>query len=105
MINDAATSSLALAELSKHAIFSFDVEANQFIYTTPAFKNYAILKKNSLTGTDIEELIHPQDSGFVKDAYEELLQEGLKQNVEFRLVLQDKTTRTIRVEAFNISLG
>jgi two-component system sensor histidine kinase VicK len=99
MINEAALSCLALAELTKHAIFSFDVELNQFTYTNPAFKEFTILRESSLTGADIKELIHPEDAGFVKDAYEELLQEELKQNVEFRIVLPDKTIRTIRVEA------
>jgi two-component system sensor histidine kinase VicK len=105
MINEAATSCLALAELSKQAIFSYDVELSQFTYINPAFKQYAILKEHSLRPVDIERLVHPQDAGFVKDAYEELLQEGLKQNVEFRIVLPDNTIRTIRVEVFIISIG
>jgi two-component system sensor histidine kinase VicK len=103
MINDAAISCLALAELTKHAIFSFNVESNQFTYTNPAFKEFAILNDNSLTGMDIEELIHPQDVGFVKEGYKGLLQEGIKQNVEFRILLPDKTVKTIRMEAFIIA--
>jgi two-component system sensor histidine kinase VicK len=105
MINEAATSCLALAERTKQAIFSFDVQLNQFIYVNPAFKQYAILKEYALTRVDMERLIHPQDIAFVKDAYEELLQEELKQNVEFRIVLPDATIKTVRLEAFLTSTG
>jgi two-component system sensor histidine kinase VicK len=103
MTNEAATSCLALAELSKHAIFSFDVQLNQFTYINPAFKQYAILKEDTSTTVDIEKLIHPEDTGFVKEAYQELLQEDKKKNIEFRIVLPDKTIKTMRVEAFLIS--
>ncbi|HEX8609186.1 MAG TPA: hypothetical protein VF679_11155, partial [Pedobacter sp.] len=85
MINEAATSCLALAELSKHAIFSFDIQSNQFTYNNPAFKQYAILNGNASTRVDIEKLIHPEDAGFVKEAYQEL-QEDKKKNIEFRIV-------------------
>lgn len=103
MTNEAATSCLALAELSKKAIFSFDVELDQFIYSNPAFQD-VFLKNNSLIRVDIQSMIHPEDAGFLKEGYEVLLQKG-KKNIEFRLVLPDKTIRTIRLEAFIISIG
>jgi two-component system sensor histidine kinase VicK len=106
MINDAAASCLTLVELSKLAMFSFDVELNQFTYINPAFREYAILKENSLSKIRIKQLIHPEDAGLVKEAYQELLQEDeKKKNVEFRIVLADKSVRTIRVEAFITSIG
>lgn len=101
MTNEAATSCLALVELSNQAIFSFDVESNQFIYSNPAFHD-VFLKNNLLNRADIESLIHPEDAGFVKEAYEELLQKR-KTDTEFRLVLPDKTIKTIQVEAFIVS--
>jgi two-component system sensor histidine kinase VicK len=105
MTNEAATSCLALAELSKQAIFSYDIELNKFVYINPAFKQYAILEEESLTDVNIKKLVHPEDANFVKDSYEELVQEDIKQHVEFRIVLPNKTFRTIRVEAFINSIG
>jgi two-component system sensor histidine kinase VicK len=105
MIHEAATSCLALAELSKQAIFSYDIELNKFIYINPAFKQYAILEEDSLTEVAITQLIHPEDVIFVIDSYQELVQEDIKQHVEFRIVLPDKTVKTIRVEAFTNFIG
>jgi two-component system sensor histidine kinase VicK len=105
MINEAATSFLALAELSKYAMFSFDIQLRRFTYTNPAFRKYIILKDDSLMSSDIDKLIHPHDAEFVREAFDELLNEDLKQNVEFQIVLPDKTIKTIRVEAFSIQTG
>ena len=103
MTDEASTSCLALAELSKQAVFTFDVESNQFIYSNPAFKNF-FLKEKSLMVADIVPMIHPEDISFVKEGFKELLQRE-KKNIEFRLVLRDKTIRTLQVEAFITFIG
>lgn len=104
MINEAATSFLALAELSKYAMFSFDIELSKFTYTNPAFKEYITLKDDSPTIDNIEKQVHPDDAVFVKQAFEELLKLGRTNNCEFRIVLPDTTVKTIRVETFISSL-
>jgi hypothetical protein len=51
MIKVAATSFLALAELSKYAMFSFDIELSPFTYTNPAFREYITLEDDSLASS------------------------------------------------------
>ena len=96
-----ATTCLALAELTKQALFWFDVELKQFIYTNPAFHDI-VPQTDTLIRTDIESMIHSEDAGFVKASYEELLERG-KKDIEFRLLMPDKTIRSVHLEAFVIS--
>lgn len=100
MINEAATSCLALAELSKQAIFSFDVKSKRFIYCNPAFKAHVPLDEDALSDANVNLLIHPEDAGMVKECYEKLMRKEERTTVEFRIVLTDKSVKTIRVEAF-----
>lgn len=101
MTNEAATSCLTLAELSKHAIFSFDIKLNEFIYVNPSFKEHVQLKDNSISNSDLNLLIHPEDADYVKQSFKDLLQMESMQTVEFRLLLPDKTIKTVRIEAFH----
>lgn len=101
MIDEAAISCLALAELSEQAIFSFDVNLNKFIYVNPSFRKHVQLDGDLIPNSSINLLFHPEDAEFVKGSYQELIEKEDKKRVEFRLIMPDKTVKTVRVQAFN----
>jgi hypothetical protein len=90
--------------ITKVLISAKAIRLNQFLYIKPAFKQFAILNEDALNHVAIVKLIQPEDAYFVKDSYAQLLQEDLIQHVEFRILLPDETFKTIRVEAFIISM-
>jgi two-component system sensor histidine kinase VicK len=103
MINEAANSCLALAELSRHGIFSFDIKSCKFVYCNPSFREYVQVVDDLLPDSAISLLIHPDDEGYVRENYARLLKSDKKKSLEFRLILPDQSVRAVRVEAFNTS--
>ena len=101
MINEAANSCLALAELSKHGIFSFDIKSSRFVYCNPSFRKYVQVVDDAIPDSTMSLLIHPDDKGYVRENYRRLLKIDKKKSIEFRLILPDQSIRTVRVEAFN----
>ena len=101
MMDKAANSCLALAELSKHGIFSFDVESKKFDYCNPSFRQYVQVEDDAIAEPVISLLIHPDDEAFVRQNYRNLLKSNKKKTLEFRLILADQSIRSVRVEAFN----
>lgn len=101
MSDEAATSCLALAELSKQGIFSFDNGSKKFIYVNPAFRKHLQLEDSQMSVSAIDLLFHPEDAAFVRQSYRELIETGGKKSIEFRLILPDNTVKSVRIEAFN----
>jgi len=101
MINEAANSCLALAELSRHGVFYFDIKSCRFVYCNPSFRKYVQVVDDSIPDSTVSLLIHPEDEGYVRENYGRLLKSDKKNSVEFRLILPDQSIRTVRVEAFN----
>jgi two-component system sensor histidine kinase VicK len=101
MINEAANSCLALAELSRHGVFSFDIKSCRFVYCNPSFREYVQVVDESIPDSTVSLLIHPEDEGYVRENYGRLLKSDKKNSAEFRLILPDQSIRTVRVEAFN----
>ena len=87
MINEAAISCLALAELSQQAIFSFDINLKKFIYVNPSFRKHIQLHDDLISNSSINLLFHPEDAEFVKRSYQELIEKEDKKTIEFRLIM------------------
>jgi len=100
MIDEAGTSCLALAELSNQAIFSFDTDSNKFIYVNPSFRKHVQLEDDLISVSAIRLLFHPEDAAFVRESYKELVEGKHGKTIEFRLIMPDKSIKTVRVEAF-----
>jgi two-component system sensor histidine kinase VicK len=105
MIDEAAISCLALAELSRQAIFSFDINSKKFIYVNQAFREHVQLEDRSISDSAIRLLFHPEDAAFVMQSYRDLIEKESTTRIEFRLILPDKTIKSVRVEAFNTLIG
>ncbi len=101
MINEAANSCLALAELSRHGIFSFDIKSCKFVYCNPSFREFVQVVDDLLPDSALSMLIHPDDESYVRESYARLLKSNKKKGLEFRLILPDQSIRTVRIEAFN----
>jgi two-component system sensor histidine kinase VicK len=101
MIDEAANSCLALAELSRHGIFSFDIKSCRFVYCNPSFRKYVQIVDDLIPDSAVSLMIHPDDEDYVRENYGRLLKSDKNKNLEFRLILPDQSVKTVRVEAFN----
>lgn len=101
MIDQAAVSCLAFAEISQNAIFSFDIKLGRLIYCNPSFREQVQFKGELIPNAYINLLIHPEDASYVKECFTALLEGEDEKTVKFRLVLPDQTIKIVQISAFN----
>lgn len=90
MNNTAAYSVLsAIADKGDYLIFGYETLNSSLVYVNPAFKK--MFEENGFypSGRGLWNLVHPEDYGYVKEGYSELLQTG-KKCLEFRVILNKK---------------
>jgi two-component system sensor histidine kinase VicK len=88
----------ALTESIDQVVFTFGVEAAQFIYLNPAFE--AVFKQNrgTLDPRSLPGIVHAEDREYVREAYADLLGGQTRQRMEFRVLLPDSSERWLRVK-------
>src|SRR5690606_40804101 len=84
-----------LFDRNSKIFFAYHVESNQFSYINSAFEKVwdLPLEKALSNPVTLLEGLHPADKGFIIDSYKALLQGKEKEEVEFRLQLNDGTIR------------
>ena len=90
----------AYTESADLIFFAYDIAARRFSFLNPAFeKLWRKTRKSVLENpTELLKTIHPEDKAHVAQIYRELLEGAIITDVEFRIVLRDKTERWICVK-------
>ena len=93
-----------IADRASQVVFACDVDSNCFIYLSPAFEQVWERPIESVTTNPVSllETIHPEDRGYISEAYKDLVKEGVKKDVEFRIQPSDKNVRWLRASPFLI---
>lgn len=90
-----------LANSTRQAIFTYDVEENRFIYLNPAFEQLFDITKGSTANTEaLLSMVHPEDQKHIIDTYKGLLEERTSEGIEFRIQLPEQGERWVCVTAF-----
>lgn len=100
-INEALGKSEAyLAEaqtLSHTGSFGWDVPAGELVWSEETFRIFEYDATVKPTVPLVVERIHPEDVARVQDAFTALMQNGLKVDLEHRLLMPDGTIKTVHV--------
>ena len=90
------------AELTSQVIFSYDVEANRFNYLNPAFEQ--VWKKTRKSAHDnpalLLEIVYSSDKEYIVKECKKIINGEITQNIEFRIILPDKSVRWLCLNAF-----
>jgi two-component system, OmpR family, sensor histidine kinase VicK len=80
--------------------FAYDIASQKFFFLTPAFEKVWHRTRKSVQGdgTALLKTIHPEDKQHVEQIYQELLEGAIIKDIEFRIVLRDKTERWVCVK-------
>jgi two-component system sensor histidine kinase VicK len=91
---------VAYTESADQIFFAYDIAAQKFSFLNPAFEKLWHKTRRSVLENPAALLksIHPEDKQHVEQIYRELLEGAIIKDVEFRLVLRDKTERWICVK-------
>lgn len=90
------------AERTSQAIFSYDVKENHFTYLNPAFDQIWEKSRKSVLEDPALLLaaVHPSDKDYLVKEYKKIISGEIKQDVEFRIILSDKSVKWLRLKAF-----
>ncbi|PIQ21383.1 MAG: PAS domain-containing sensor histidine kinase [Cytophagales bacterium CG18_big_fil_WC_8_21_14_2_50_42_9] len=90
----------SLAENADQVFFAYDIAAKRFTYLNPAFERVWRKKRKSVMDNpgSLFKLVHPEDQQHVKQVYQELLEGIIVSDVEFRILLRNKTQRWVCVK-------
>jgi hypothetical protein len=90
----------ALTEGSGQIFYACDIASQKFSLLNPAFEKVWRKTRKSVLGDPamLLETIHPEDKQHVQRIYQELLDGVIIKDVEFRIVLRDKTERRICIK-------
>jgi len=86
-----------LTEGGDQIVFSFNLTHHQFAYLNPAFeKVWRKMRKSIIDNPgSLLKTIHPEDREHVQQIYQELLEGIIIKEIEFRIVLRNRTERWI----------
>jgi len=90
MIKNSALSLHCMAEHDAQLYFILDVSTSQFIYRNKAFLDFFETVGNSDNINQLLHLIHPDDFDYLNNRYKEIAPGSFKNDIEFRIVLQQK---------------
>jgi two-component system sensor histidine kinase VicK len=98
-----------LPDLTEEVFFAYHLKINKIIYLNPAFERVWDIPRESV-GCNLSLLfssVHPDDRSHVKASFAALITDGLKQEIEFRIVLltTKKNQKWIRVNAYTAEKG
>ncbi len=84
-----------IAERSTQVVFAFNIDAQEFVYLNPSFETVWSKTRESIFANPaaLLETIHPEDKDYVIDFYQNLLLGLAKKEVEFRIIVPNKTPR------------
>jgi two-component system, OmpR family, sensor histidine kinase VicK len=90
----------AFTESADQIFFAYDIAAQKFSYLNPAFEKLWRKTRKSVLESPAElfKTIHPEDKQYVAKIYRELLEGAIIKDLEFRIVLRDKTERWVCVK-------
>ncbi|MDJ1506110.1 PAS domain-containing protein [Xanthocytophaga agilis] len=111
-----------LAQQSSFIVFAFDPDLQQFSYLNPAFEQVFNCSRQQLKLSQLWDLVHPEDRSYVSDIYQQLLnqpatgqqtpdketsrqEEAIRQPIEFRIQLEDRTIKWLRLLPLSIPVG
>lgn len=91
-------------ELSEHtskAIFAYHVESNEFSYLNSSFEQIwnKSLESAKSKPASLLETVHPEDKDFIINSYKQLLKGKKKEEVEFRILLNEEHIRWLCLKA------
>jgi two-component system, OmpR family, sensor histidine kinase VicK len=88
-----------LAESADQIVFAYETAAHKFSFLNPAFEKVWHKTRASVLDNPAALLktIHPEDQQHVERIYRDLLEGAIIKNIEFRILLRDKTERWICV--------
>src|SRR5688500_4870335 len=90
---------ITLVEGGEQIVFSYSLATHQFTYLNSAFEKVWRKTRKSVMDNPISLLktIHPEDKAYVQKIYQELVEGTIIKDVEFRIVLRNKTERCVCV--------
>ncbi len=88
-----------LISQTNRVVFSYDVEAGAITYLNKAFSYVWRRTPESVYSNPgiVFNLVHPEDREFLVQEYHELLQGIIKNNLEFRIILPDKSIKWLQL--------
>src|SRR5687768_1506863 len=90
----------ALAESADQIVFAYQTASRKFTFLNPAFEKVWHKTRKSVLDNPAALLktIHPEDKPHVDQVYRELVGGAIIKNIEFRILLRDKTERWVCVK-------
>ncbi|RDV15475.1 PAS domain-containing sensor histidine kinase [Pontibacter diazotrophicus] len=88
---------LTLTEGTDQVVFAFDIAATRFTFLNPAFEKVWNRSRISImdNSASLWQDIHPEDKLHVQQVYHELLEGVLVSELEFRIILRNKSERWV----------
>ncbi|MBC3538943.1 PAS domain-containing protein [Rufibacter sp. H-1] len=88
-----------LAAQTGKVLFSYDLDSCRLTFLNPAFSHiWGRTRESALTDpATVWEAVHPDDRDYLAKEYRELTAGIIRQEIEFRIVLPDKSVRWLSV--------
>ncbi|AHM63595.1 ATPase [Flammeovirgaceae bacterium 311] len=90
------------ADRTSQIIFSYDADRNKLIYLNPAFEQiWNLSRKNVIDNpSELIEYVHASDREYLAAEFQKIKHGEIKKDIEFRIVLPDKSVRWLSLNAF-----